>query len=331
MYSELHSRSALLFRPPPPTISTTDNLSNNLNQDLTFAITGNSTTQNNKIQHYLHNRPTRQPLNGKVLLFYHYCTISNPQELLLWQQTLCQLLRLRGRIHVGKEGINGTVGGSLEAIELYKNSFRVHAIWSNRFKAMEFKESLGGHHCFPNLFIRVCTEICQMNASPEQIHWKDTGIHLKPSEFHAAVQEMNQNKKRNQEDIVLLDVRNLYESNVGHFDGAVRLATRHFTDFPKIADDLIIKHALHTKKKVLMYCTGGIRCERASSYFRSKGIQTCYQLEGGIHKYIEEMGNETLFRGKNFVFDRRLTTERVGTALPISQCEYKSDAGAMYL
>jgi predicted sulfurtransferase len=331
---EQHTARSLCFRQCPQqgtdtttitttsTTTTTDSI-----QQLVIAIEGkesNSKATFDIVSEYYNNRPSRQSLNGKVLLFYKYCDISEPQKLLSWQKTLCGLLRLRGRIHVGKEGLNGTVGGSIKATELYIKALQSHNQWSKYFADTEFKTSLGGHHCFPNLFVRVCSEICQMNASPEQIQWKDGGQHLQANDFHRLVEEMNRKDElkdsRGEHDTVLLDVRNMYESAVGQFDGAIRVPTRHFTDFPKVADEMIKQYDLKSKKRVLMYCTGGIRCERASAYLRSKGVKQCYQLKGGIHKYCEEMGRKTLFRGKNFVFDRRLTTARVGTEVPLSKC-----------
>jgi predicted sulfurtransferase len=325
MHREHNTNLSLLFRNSEPHSSNKPD-SKKLGRQLSIAVLGVEPPTAQSVSRFtqlVHERPVRQPLNGKVLLFYHYCTIEQPQELLDWQVLLCGLLRLRGRIHVGKEGMNGTVGGSCEAIRLYKESVQTHCRWSVHFGTMPFKESSGGHHCFPNLFVRVCREICQMNLSPELIHWKNGGRHLKAVEFHKLVEEMNtgiRNKPNVPTDTVLLDVRNLYESAVGQFDGAIRIPTRHFIDFPEVADRLIERYDLRKKKKVLMYCTGGIRCERASAYLRSKGVTQCFQLLGGIHNYVEEMGEATFFRGKNFVFDRRLTTKRVGTQLPVSTC-----------
>lgn len=261
-----------------------------------------------------------------MLLFYNYCDILEPNKLLEWQKTLTKLLRLRGRVHVGLEGINGTVGGSREAVALYMSALRTHSVWSKHFANTDMKLSSGGYHCFPNMYVRLCTEICQMNASPEKITWRDQCHHLTSLEFHEQIKSIGSTSTRNDSngssshaDSVLLDVRNHYESEVGQFDGAVRLPTRHFTDFPKVIDTLIETMQLRDKK-VYMYCTGGIRCERASAYMRSKGVNECYQLSGGIHKYTVELGDQTLFRGKNFVFDRRLLTERVGTTVPIGAC-----------
>ena len=323
MYCERHTACSLRFQ------STTDESKLMMQRliadkaaalDLAIAVTGREPPNSSDVtrfQCWLSKVPVLEPIDGAVLLFYQYCEVDQPQMLQEWQQALCKLLRLRGRIHVGVEGLNGTLGGSHNAIKLYKEAMQTHAKWSHNFAGMAFKDSPGGRHCFPNLFVRLCREICQMNSSPEDIHWRDGGQHLPPNEFHQLVQEMNTTDTG---DTVLLDVRNFYESAVGHFDGAVRIPTRHFTDFPTVADELIDSLQLRQKKRVLMYCTGGIRCERASAYLRSKGVTQCFQLLGGIHNYVEELGEHTLFRGRNFVFDRRLTTDRVGTTVPNGKC-----------
>ena len=326
--SEQHTaRSLFTLQPnPPPDTSTQQPW------ELAVSVTGVNpppTSTLERIQHWHNHRPPRQSLNGTVLLFYKYCRISQPQQLLEWQTKLCKLLRIRGRLHVGAEGLNGTLGGSQEAVQLYIEALQTHCVWAHYFADTDIKTSPGGHHCFPNLYVRLCTEICQMNASPELIHWDDCCQHLTPTEFHAQVQQHvgcaapgspgSEKNDTHSNTAILLDVRNLYESEVGHFDNAVCLPTRHFTDFPAVADQLIEQLNLRDKK-VFMYCTGGIRCERASAYLRSKGVQECFQLQGGIHNYVEELGAASLFRGKNFVFDRRLTTERVGTTQPMGKC-----------
>ena len=162
-----------------------------------------------------------------------------------------------------------------------------------------------------------------MNCNPEEISWKNSAQHLSPREFHDLyVRTLTSSSSSSHESstntppsasAVILDVRNHYESAVGRFEQAIRMPTRTFSEFPKVADQLIEDLDLRNKKHVLLYCTGGIRCERASAYLQSKGVTSCYQLRGGIHRYCEEIGDrDSFFRGRNFVFDRRLTTRRVG-------------------
>ncbi len=260
---------------------------------------------------------------GSVLLYYKYAAVGDPQALRQWQVDLCKRLDLRGRVHVGAEGINGTLGGTRTAAALYVHAMRHHRTWGPLFKDTDFKMSAtpaNGKYAFPNLFVRVCTEICQMNAPPREVRWQDATRHLAPTEFHARLLRAAQGGGPGK-DVVLLDVRNMYESAVGRFDGAVRVPTRHFSEFPQVCDALVAKEDL-ANKEVLMYCTGGIRCERASAYLRARGVTNCYQLRGGIHRYCEAMGSASLFRGRNFVFDRRLTTNRVGTSSAVGKCDF---------
>ena len=303
--------------------------------------------------------------SGQVLLYYKYVAVSDPPALRAWQRALCGALDLRGRIHVGAEGINGTVGGTVEATGLYIEAMRHHAVWSRLFADTEFKVSPGGRQCFPNLFVRICTEICQMNCSPEEISWRDSARHLSPREFHDLYAKILHNSPSastpstscdpphltsmpssgssigptptsptsreatsSVASAVILDVRNYYESAVGRFNHAVRVPTRNFSEFPEVADKLIKDLDLKNKSHVLLYCTGGIRCERASAYLQSRGVTSCYQLHGGIHRYCEEIGDDdSFFRGRNFVFDRRLTTRRVGSEEDSSNIFPCSSAG----
>ena len=264
------------------------------------------------IRHSIKSLP---PNSGTVILFYKYVEVPRElvEELLSWQKEICSELLLRGRIHVGIEGINGTAGGATLSCDLYIRAMRSHSRWSSFFAETDFKRSIGGRECFPNLFVRACTEIIMMNRDSERASWKNCAQHLSPEEFHRRLLERG-------DDDVLLDVRNAYESNIGTFRGAVQLPTRHFTDFPAIVDELITSHELKNKN-VYMYCTGGIRCERASALLREKGVERCFQLRGGIHRYTETFSDhESLFQGKNFVFDRRMATPRVSDNVIVGKC-----------
>lgn len=215
---------------------------------------------------------------------------------------VCTCLGLTGRIRLAREGINGTLGGSPRAVELY-----VLAMVARRgfgFRPEDFKTGLGtgGATTFPNLWIKVCQEICHLGLSPSLVPPSDSTSHLSPTEFHAAVQDKLQKKR---DDVVLLDCRNFYEWQIGRFEGALLPDTRNFAEFPACAEEMVGEHAL-ADKTVLMYCTGGIRCERASNFLRQSGVEKVFQLSGGIHKYVEQYGAEGYFGGKLFVFDRRV-------------------------
>ena len=261
--------------------------------------------------------------SAKVLLFYKYVYIENLDALHEWQKSLGLLLNLNGRIRIGKEGINGTVCGSKTSILLYIEAMKFHVVWKSFFNDIDFKESNNNisSNAFSNFWVRQCKEIVVMGQDPDLITAKNGGVHLNPTDFHDQIVSTFNNTDKNGDKATtaaLLDVRNLYESAIGTMKGAIRLPTRHFSEFPKIADQLIKEHSLKNKN-VYMYCTGGIRCERASAYLKSKGVKNCFQLKGGIHRYVEQYGKDGLFVGKNFVFDRRISSERVGDKI-IGKC-----------
>jgi predicted sulfurtransferase len=232
---------------------------------------------------------------GKILLYYKYVQITYPKQLLKWQQKICTELGLTGRIIVGHEGINGTVGGSDLSIDRYTTIMRSDSLFSD----VDFKSSEGDASCFPRLQIKVRDEIVRLGIDPKAVTAQNGGQHLKPQEVHEL---LGQQPK----DLVILDARNQCESNIGAFTGAIKPEIVHFRELPGYIDQNI---DLFKDKDVLMYCTGGIRCERASAYLKSKGVtKTVYQVEGGIHRYIEQYP-EGHFKGKNYVFDARIAVK----------------------
>ena len=239
----------------------------------------------------------------KVLLFYKYVSIIYPEQMRKWQHRLCTELGLKGRIIVATEGINATVGGTIEALEQYKKSMEAHEL----FKDIDFKESQGSIHDFPRLRVVVKEEIVRMGISPVALPAHEAGQHLSPAQAH----NLLQNKS---DDLVILDGRNHYEARIGAFEGAITPPINTFREFPAYID----QHADMLKDKtVLMYCTGGIRCERASAYVKSKGVaKKVLQITGGIHRYVEQFP-DGFFKGKNYIFDARtalkVTDDILGT------------------
>ncbi|XP_062984565.1 thiosulfate sulfurtransferase/rhodanese-like domain-containing protein 2 [Elgaria multicarinata webbii] len=254
---------------------------------------------------------------GQVLLYYCYCEVADPWGLCEWQKALCQHLHLTGKVRIASEGINGTVGGSKAATGLYIDAMLSHPLFKSTLTKEDFKTSAGGTHCFPDLRIGVFEEIVPMGIHPEKVSYKETGIHLTPKEFHLEVEKYLSRGDKEQVDTILLDCRNFYESKIGHFQGCLAPDIRKFSYFPTYVDENL---DLFRGKRVLMYCTGGIRCERGSAYLRSKGIcKGVYHLKGGIHKYLEEFP-DGFYRGKLFVFDERYTISSNGDV--ISACRY---------
>ena len=230
---------------------------------------------------------------GKILLFYKYIEIQYPKQIQKWLQKLCEQLALKGRIIIGSEGINGTVGGTIENTQLFINEMKANEL----FMDVDFKESAGNETHFPKLRIVIRNEIVTFGIDPLILSAKNTGKHLTPEETH----KLLNNKPK---DLIIFDARNNYESNVGYFEGAIKPNIQYFRELPNYIDANI---DLFKDKEVLMYCTGGIRCERATAYLKEKNIaRAVYQIEGGIHRYIEAFP-EGHFRGKNYVFDNRVT------------------------
>jgi len=227
---------------------------------------------------------------GKVILFYKYVAIIYPVQEQKRQRALCEQLGLTGRIILAHEGINGTLGGSVEAIEVYKKYLQEHALFAH----MDIKESMGSAADFPRLRIVVKNEIVNFGGTAVDPH--NGGTHLTPQQAHDLINNPPEN-------LVMFDARNLYEADIGVFENAVVPPIHYFRDLPQYIDE----HLEQFKDKtVLMYCTGGIRCEKASAYLKTKDVaQNVLQISGGIHRYVEEFP-EGHFKGKNYVFDARI-------------------------
>jgi len=237
-----------------------------------------------------------------VILFYKYVSIAEPIAFATEQRNLCTRLSLKGRILIAEEGINGTLAGTAEAINDYICELRSDA----RFADVAFKTSRGDAGTFPKLVVKVRREIVALNAAgiqPEQQN------QLEPAEWKRMMEE--------DPNAVLLDVRNRFEAEAGRFENAVVCDIAHFRELPHYVPRLE-----HLKNKtVLMYCTGGIRCEKASALLRSRGFSNVYQLHGGIANYQEQFGNAH-WQGECFVFDQRMTVKVEDGLVPIGRCAH---------
>ncbi|KAF9430074.1 hypothetical protein BGZ94_008438 [Podila epigama] len=271
------------------------------------------------------------PSLGTVILFYAYLPINDPLALAQLQMTWSQDLGLSGKIKVATEGINATLAGPSDAVQSYIDSLTslpefspfqlakptapMTTVEASAFDKKQydfFKPTPGCVHVFGgNMSIKVVDEICPLGA-PELSVYHDPSNRpgkLSPRDFHEKLQEMG-----GREDVVVLDVRNYYESHVGHFPGAVKPPIRKFSSFRDYVD---MNKEVFSGKTILSYCTGGIRCEKATSYLRktlddgSESESTkVLMLEGGIHNYLEWIkhegrSKESLWLGRNYVFDAR--------------------------
>ncbi len=232
---------------------------------------------------------------NKILLYYKYVDIQHPKQVLKWQQQICKELGFTGRILISHEGINGTLGGTQENINHYKRIMSDHPL----FDTIDFKESDGGPECFPRLSVKVRNEAVSLGIPYDALTPRNGGQHLSPQETHELI-------TKNPEDLVILDARNNYEWAIGKFHNAITPNIDNFRDLPAYLDENLDQFK---DKQVLMYCTGGIRCERASAYLNEKNIaKKVYQINGGIHRYVEQYP-DGFFRGKNYVFDGRIAVK----------------------
>lgn len=226
-----------------------------------------------------------------VLLYYKIINIQHPEVLVKLHREVCSALQLKGRILIGEDGINGTVGGSKESIDLYKAYMNRHRTFAN----IDFKQSSSDVNPFPKLSVKARKEVITTNGR-ETFRLENTAKYVDRDTFHQWLV--------NGEDMVLVDMRNDYEWEIGRFVGAAKPPMKYFRDLK----DTIAWYDAYKDKKVVTYCTGGIRCVPATAMLIAHGFdpQKIYQLEGGIVKYAEKYGNEGFYEGKCFVFDDRI-------------------------
>jgi UPF0176 protein len=235
-----------------------------------------------------------------VVLFYKYAPIAEPGRFTAEQRELCVSLGLRGRVLIATEGINGTLAGPADAIHEY--IARMHN--DARFADIAFKISQGDGDTFPKLVVKTRAEIVTLGAGSIP---PDRDNLLGPADWKRVMEE--------DPDAVVLDVRNRFESDAGRFENAVVCEIENFRDLPAYVDRL--EHL--RSKKLLIYCTGGIRCEKASALLRRRGFKDVFQLHGGIVTYQEQFGNEH-WEGECFVFDQRMTVRVEDGLKEIGRC-----------
>ncbi len=238
----------------------------------------------------------------RVLLYYHYTTIEDPEQFAIDHLAFCKSLDLKGRILVATEGINGTVSGLKEQTDQYKQALESNPL----FEGIVFKEDFEEMHVFKKMHVRPREELVTLRLHEDDVNPLEvTGNYLSPAEWKEAMQ---------QENTVVIDARNDYEYDVGHFRGAVRPDIKTFRELPEWIRE---NKEQFEDKKILTYCTGGIRCEKFSGWLKQEGFEDVSQLHGGIVTYGKdpEVQGE-LWDGQCYVFDERLT-------VPINQVDPK--------
>ncbi|WP_460802580.1 oxygen-dependent tRNA uridine(34) hydroxylase TrhO [Microbacterium sp. GXF6406] len=253
----------------------------------------------------------------KIVLFYAFTPLPDPEAIRIWQRDLGEALGLRGRLIISKDGINGTLGGDIRALKKWSRSFRSYVPfadadikWSEGTGLDEEGRSLD----FPKLSVKVRDEIVSFGA-PGELRVDENGvvgggIRLSPDELHTLVAE--------RDDVVFFDGRNALEAEIGRFKDAIVPDTETTRDFVELLDSGAYDDL--KGKPVVTYCTGGIRCEVLSSLMTARGFGEVYQLDGGIVRYGEKFGDDALWEGSLYVFDKRGSVDFSDHAAVIGEC-----------
>lgn len=263
----------------------------------------------------LHNRVNREELIQKMnestesrttVSFYKYHQIDDPEK---FRDNLYQLLDslgIKGRIYVAHEGINAQISVPNENFDLFKE--KIYSVdFLNNVRLNVAVDDDG--KSFFKLAIKTRPKIVADGLDDSTFNPSDTGTHLDAKNFNQLTDDPN---------TILVDMRNHYESEVGYFENAIRPDSENFRDELKIAEEILRGQE---SKNIVMYCTGGIRCEKASAWFKHKGFANVFQLDGGIIQYTKQVKEQNLdnkFKGVNFVFDERVS-ERISEDV-VSKC-----------
>jgi UPF0176 protein len=258
----------------------------------------------------------------KVILYYKFIPVKDPDMTMRWQRELCERLNLKGRVIVSVHGINGTLGGDIEDLRAYKRAMNRSVV----FKGITYKWSDGTGKEFPRLSIKVRSELVAFGV-PEKLKVDEKGVigggkHLKPEAVHKLVQERG-------DDVIFFDGRNQYEAAVGRFKNAVIPNTETTQDFLKDLES--DKYDDIKDKPVVTYCTGGVRCEVLSTLMKKRGFKEVYQMDGGIVKYGEKYGDEGLWEGSLYIFDGRMNHRFSDKSKDIGKCVYCQGKTSRYI
>ncbi len=234
---------------------------------------------------------------------YKFVALKNLEKYKEYFLMLCKHIGLLGTILLSEEGINIMVAGTREQIDIFSRELRKDSCFAD----IVFKESLSNFVPFKRMRVRIKQEIITMGV-PSVDRVNSTGKHIKPLEFKRWLDEGR--------DVVVLDTRNDYEVEFGTFKNAIDPKIDNFQEFPDFVDTLDPELK---DKPVVMFCTGGVRCEKASIMMEQKGYKYVYQIDGGILKYFEEAGGEH-WEGDCFVFDERIALNKKLEATGAAQC-----------
>jgi UPF0176 protein len=232
-----------------------------------------------------------------VAAFYHFTPLPDYQDMRSPLKSFCQSHHLKGTILLASEGINSTIAGSRSGINALLDYLRSDP----RLQTLEHKESYCDRMPFQRMKVRLKKEIVTLGV-PGIDPTQTVGTYVEPKDWNALISEP---------DVVVIDTRNQYEVDLGTFDRAIDPQLEAFGEFPNFVQQNLNPDQ---HQKVAMFCTGGIRCEKASAYMLAQGFKEVYHLKGGILKYLEEIPpSESLWQGECFVFDERISIDNVGT------------------
>jgi len=253
--------------------------------------------------------------NYKVLLFYKYVNLESPEFIVHEHLQWCLHNNIKGRVFFANEGVNGTVSGTIENIDKYKT----HLTSYPEFKDIWFKEDEADEHAFNKMHVRLKNEI--VHGDLENVSIVHGGKRLLPEELHRFYSEGKE--------FVIVDARNWYESKIGKFKNALTPPMKNFREWKKVVDDELKEYK---NKTIVTYCTGGIRCEKASAYMVESGFKDVYQLDGGIVNFIKKYP-DTYWEGGMFVFDeRRVVNPNSKEELKhIAQCHFCGKPVSYYI
>ena len=239
---------------------------------------------------------------------YHFVSLPHFKMLREPLLNFCVSQSIKGTLLLADEGINGTVAGPEKAIHAFLDFLKNDPLFEGNFKGLGHKESWSDKHPFYRMKVKLKKEIVTLGV-PGVSPTKIVGQYVKPQDWNSIISDP---------EVVLIDTRNNYEYAIGTFKNAINPRTTTFREFP----DYVKTHFNPMKhKKVAMFCTGGIRCEKASSYMMSVGFDEVYHLEGGILKYLEEVKpEESLWQGECFVFDQRVAIKHGLIVGDFDQC-----------
>lgn len=258
----------------------------------------------------------------KVILYYKFVPVKDPEMTMRWQRELCTRLNLKGRVLIADHGINGTLGGDLEDLKRYKREMNKSVV----FKGIVYKWSDGTGEEFPKLKIKVKPELVALNAADEIIvsekGIENGGKHLRPKDVHKLLKERG-------DEVVFFDGRNKYEAAIGKFKGAIVPDVDTSHDFAKELEDP--KYEAIKDKPIVTYCTGGVRCEVISAMMKNRGFKEVYQIDGGIVKYGETYGDDGLWEGKLHIFDDRMQMQFSDKAKDIGACTHCDGPTSRYI